>query len=201
MNFFPGETNVKVKEGLQHPHHSGRSPRTNVFLSLIDVTYRSQDRKTTDRGELLVTDFCLLFVAKPPDAARVGRSHRGSLTRSALFFLGDPCGHTARNDQSDRKDWWSNAKQYQRAKRLWNRNHVQGEKLLSLPITFISHILFQDSRQFFFGTAKENHQRRNLFDSLNRLIFPFADSKADISNPEQFFSVSSAMIAQTLLHR
>jgi hypothetical protein len=45
----------------------------------------------------------------------------------------------------------------------------------------------KDLRQFFFGNAKEQNQRRNLLDHLTRLVFPFSISKADITNPLQFF--------------
>ncbi|CAF2432659.1 unnamed protein product [Rotaria sp. Silwood2] len=46
----------------------------------------------------------------------------------------------------------------------------------------------KDLRHFFFGNAKEQNQRRNLYDKLNRLIFPFSIRKADITNPQAFFS-------------
>lgn len=45
----------------------------------------------------------------------------------------------------------------------------------------------KDLRQFFFGNAKEQNQRRNLLEHLTRLVFPFSISKADITNPLQFF--------------
>ncbi|CAF3661708.1 unnamed protein product [Rotaria sp. Silwood1] len=46
----------------------------------------------------------------------------------------------------------------------------------------------KDLRHFFFGNAKEQNQRRNLLDHLTRLVFPFSISKADITNPLQFFN-------------
>ncbi|UJR26804.1 hypothetical protein I4U23_008117 [Adineta vaga] len=46
----------------------------------------------------------------------------------------------------------------------------------------------KDNRRFFFGIAKEQNQRRNLFDQLTRLIFPFSIAKPDNTNPLQFFS-------------
>jgi hypothetical protein len=48
----------------------------------------------------------------------------------------------------------------------------------------------QDLRHFFFENAKEQNQRRNMLDHLTRLVFPFSISKADITNPLQFFGVS-----------
>jgi hypothetical protein len=50
-------------------------------------------------------------------------------------------------------------------------------------------LVFQNLQHFFFGNAKEQNQRRNLFDHLTRLIFPFSISEADITNPQKFFSV------------
>ncbi|CAF4628725.1 unnamed protein product [Rotaria sp. Silwood1] len=49
-------------------------------------------------------------------------------------------------------------------------------------------IICKDLRHFFFGNTKEQNQRRNLFDNLNRLIFPFSIRKADITKPLVFFS-------------
>ncbi|CAF3481420.1 unnamed protein product [Adineta steineri] len=46
----------------------------------------------------------------------------------------------------------------------------------------------KDLRRFFFGSAKEQNQRRNLYDNLTRLIFPFSITKVDTENPLQFFS-------------
>ncbi len=50
-------------------------------------------------------------------------------------------------------------------------------------------VYLQDYQNFFFGSPKEQNQRRNLFENLTRLIFPFANIVVDITNPVQFFSV------------
>ncbi|CAF3504310.1 unnamed protein product [Rotaria sordida] len=49
-------------------------------------------------------------------------------------------------------------------------------------------IICKDLRHFFFGNTKEQNQRRNLLDNLNRLIFPFSICKEDITKPLAFFS-------------
>ncbi|CAF3079656.1 unnamed protein product, partial [Rotaria sp. Silwood2] len=54
----------------------------------------------------------------------------------------------------------------------------------------------KDLRHFFFGNAKEQNQRRNLLDHLTRLVFPFSISKADITNPLQFFNVRIQIITK-----
>ncbi|CAF3657661.1 unnamed protein product [Rotaria socialis] len=46
----------------------------------------------------------------------------------------------------------------------------------------------KDLRYIFFANSKEQHQRRNLFDNLNRLAFPFSISKGDIKKPLAFYS-------------
>ncbi|CAF4419800.1 unnamed protein product, partial [Rotaria magnacalcarata] len=46
----------------------------------------------------------------------------------------------------------------------------------------------KDLRYVFFANSKEQHQRRNLFDNLNRLAFPFSISKEDIKKPLAFYS-------------
>ncbi len=57
---------------------------------------------------------------------------------------------------------------------------------------------FQDLRQFFFGNAKEQNQRRNLLDNLTKLVFPFSISKADIANPSQFFGVRDIFLCSII---
>ncbi len=59
-------------------------------------------------------------------------------------------------------------------------------------------ILFKDLRHFFLGNAREQHQRRNLYEHLTRLIFPFSINKADIANPLEFFSVRQTVINEFL---
>ncbi|CAF0769870.1 unnamed protein product [Adineta ricciae] len=54
-------------------------------------------------------------------------------------------------------------------------------------------ITCKDLRHFFFGNTKEQNQRRNLLDQLTRLVFPFSISKADITNPLQFFGAFFAL--------
>jgi len=50
-------------------------------------------------------------------------------------------------------------------------------------------ILCKDLRHFSFANEREQpNQRRNLVETLNRIIFPFSLRKADVTNPLEFFS-------------
>jgi hypothetical protein len=66
IDFLPGEEEIKLREG-KIINISIR----NVFVILLDIIYRSYNRKIIYRGELILTKYRLLFVTKPPDPLQV----------------------------------------------------------------------------------------------------------------------------------